>query len=295
MQTLDKEKAVAPFSSGQGRTNVEVPAGACDCHVQVYDARFAPVPGARLLPPDASVDDYRQLQQRTGTDRVVFVTPSTYGTDNRPMCEALVAYGEGARGIAVVDEQIRDAELEALHAKGVRGVRLNLSLGVTNSAQQIDVLAARVAPYGWHLQLLAAPDTLAALEARLLQLPVPVVFDHMGRIAPSLAQRHAAHRLILRLIDSGRAWVKLSGGYIVSEEGPPAYTDIALLARGYLLAAPERVVWGSDWPHASATAGHQPLPDDAQQMDLLAQWAGDSTALRRVLVDNPAALYDYQT
>ena len=87
----------------------------------------------------------------------------------------------------------------------------------------------------------------------------------------------------------------MSGGYIVSEEGPPAYTDIALLARGYLLAAPERVVWGSDWPHASATAGHQPLPDDAQQMDLLAQWAGDSTALRRVLIDNPAALYDYQT
>lgn len=296
MQTSSyNEKAVAPFSAGQGRTNVAVPAGACDCHVHVYDGRFAPAPGARLLPPDASVEDYRQLQQRTGTDRVVFVTPSTYGTDNRPMCEALVAYGEGARGIAVVDEQIRDAELEALHATGVRGIRLNLSLGVTNSAQQVGALAARVAPYGWHLQLLAAPDTLAALEPRLLHLPIPLVFDHMGRIPPPLAHRHAAHRLILRLIDAGRAWVKLSGGYIVSEEGPPAYNDIALLARGYLLAAPERVVWGSDWPHPSATAGHQPLPDDAQQMDLLAQWAGDSTALRRVLVDNPAALYDYQT
>ncbi|MET3444575.1 putative TIM-barrel fold metal-dependent hydrolase [Variovorax paradoxus] len=295
MQTVDKEKATAPFSEGQDRTKVEVPAGACDCHVHVYDSRFAPVPGARLLPPDASVDDYRQLQQRTGTDRVVFVTPSTYGTDNRPMREALVAYGEGARGVAVIDEQTGDAELEALHAAGVRGIRLNLSLGVTNSAQQMRVLAARVAPYGWHLQLLAAPDTLAALEPRLLQLPIPVVFDHMGRIAPSLAHRHAAHRLILRLIDSRRAWVKLSGGYIVSEEGPPAYADLAPLARGYLLAAPERVVWGSDWPHASATAGHQPLPDDAQQMDLLAQWVGDSAALRRVLVENPAALYGYQT
>lgn len=287
------EAATAPFSAGQGRTSVDVPPGACDCHVHVYDRRFPAIPGARLQPPDASVDDYRRLQQRTGCERVVFVTPSTYGSDNRPMCEALAAYGEGARGIAVIDSATSDAQLDAMHAAGVRGIRMNLSLGTTNSAAQIDELAARIAPLGWHLQLLAPADTLAALEARLFQLAVPLVFDHMGRIAPSQAHRHAAHRLILRLLDAGRAWVKLSGAYLLSEDGTPGHGDVAPLARGYLQAAPERAVWGSDWPHASATAGHQPLPDDAQQMDLLAQWTGSAAALHRVLVDNPAELYGF--
>ena len=293
MRTLNPETATAPFSAGEGRTSVTVPPDACDCHVHVYDRRFPAVPGAQLQPPDASVDDYRQVQQRTGCDRVVFVTPSTYGSDNRPMCEALAAFGEGARGVAVIDEATSDAQLEAMHAARVRGIRMNLSLGTANAATDLVGLAARVAPLGWHLQLLAAPDTLVALEARLFQLPVPVVFDHMGRIPPSQAHRHAAHRLILRLLDAGRAWVKLSGGYIVSEEGAPGYTDLAPLAQGYLQAAPERTVWGSDWPHASATAGHQPLPDDAQQMDLLAQWTGSAAALQRVLVDNPAELYGF--
>ena len=293
MRTSNSGTAIAPFSAGEGRTSVPVPPGACDCHVHVYDQRFPAVAGARLQPPDASVADYRQLQQRIGCERVVFVTPSTYGSDNRPMGEALTAFGDGARGVAVIDEATSDAQLEAMHVAGVRGFRMNLSLGTANAATDLVGLAARVAPLGWHLQLLAAPDTLVALEARLFDVTVPVVFDHLGRIPPSQADRHAAHRLVLRLIDAGRAWIKLSGGYIVSEDGPPGYDDVAPLAQGYLRAAPERAVWGSDWPHASATAGHQPLPDDAQQMDLLAQWTGSAAALRRVLVDNPAELYGF--
>jgi predicted TIM-barrel fold metal-dependent hydrolase len=295
MTTPDEETVTAPFSAGQGRARIDVPALACDCHVHVYDARFPAVPGARLTPPDAGVADYRRLQQRTGTERVVFVTPSTYGTDNRPMRDALADFGGRARGIAVIDERLTEAELVALHAEGVRGVRLNLSLGTTGSADQIDTLAARIAPLGWHLQLLAAPDALAALETRLSHLPVDVVFDHFGRIPPSLAHRHPAHRLVLRLLDAGRAWIKLSGGYIVSEEGAPCYGDMAGLARDYLAAAPERAVWGSDWPHASATAGHQSLPDDARLMTLLAEWTADAAGLRRVLVDNPAVLYGFES
>jgi predicted TIM-barrel fold metal-dependent hydrolase len=295
MRTPDEETVAAPFSAGQGRARVDVPALACDCHVHVYDARFPAVPEARLTPPDATVSDYRRLQRRTGTGRVVFVTPSTYGTDNRPMRAALAGFGDAARGVAVIDERIGDAELRTLHAEGVRGIRLNLSLGTTSSAAQLDLLAARIAPLGWHLQLLAPPDTLAALAPRLSHLPVPLVFDHFGRIAPSLAHRHPAHLLVLRLLDAGRAWVKLSGAYIVSEAGPPGYGDVAPLARDYLAAAPERVVWGSDWPHASATAGHQALPDDARLMTLLAEWTADAAGLRRVLVDNPAVLYGFES
>lgn len=293
MPSQDEETVVAPFSAGHGRARVPVPPLACDCHVHLYDGRFAAVSGARLTPPDASADDYRLLRQRTGTTRVVFVTPSTYGTDNRPLLQALGAFGSEARGVAVVADDADRAQLLALHAAGVRGARLNLSQGVTHTAAQVEVLAARIAFLGWHLQLLAPPDLLAALGDRLLRLPVPLVLDHFGRIAPSMAGRHPAHAVVLELLAQGRAWLKLSGGYIVSATGRADDPAVAALARDYLRAAPERMVWGSDWPHASASAGHQPMPDDAQQMELLAQWTGDAALLQRVLVDNPAELYGF--
>ena len=285
---------IAPFSAGRGRTPVDVPPGACDCHVHLYDARYPAAPGATLRPPDASAADYRRLQRRTGTQRVVFVTPSTYGTDNRTLCDALAAFGARARGVAVIDEQVSDAQLSALHACGVRGIRLNLSHGVVNSVSQIEPLARRIAPLGWHLQLLAPVDTWPGLAAVLDRLQVPLVFDHFGRLAPSMAGRHPAHALILRLLSERRAWVKLSGAYIVSEKGAPRYEDVAALARSFLEAAPDRVLWGSDWPHASATAGHQAMPDDAQQMALLSDWTGSAGVLHRVLVRNPAELYGFE-
>ena len=293
MNTMDDEVLATPFSAGRGRAAVAVPAGACDCHMHVYDARYPAAVGARLTPPDAGVDDYRLLQRRTGTRRVVVVTPSTYGTDNRPMLDALLAFGADARGVAVIDEGVDDAVLERLHAAGVRGIRFNLSLGFIGAIAGLELLAQRIAALGWHLQLLAPPDLLAGLADVLGRLPVPVVFDHFGRIAPSMAGHHPAHALVLRLLGAGRAWIKLSGGYIVTEQGPPHYADVAPLARSYLHAAPERVLWGSDWPHASASAGHQPMPDDARQMALLAEWTGDAGTLRRVLVHNPAALYGF--
>ncbi len=286
-----------PFTTGTQPPRTVLPAGACDCHMHVYDGRYPAVPGAKLLPPDASVADYRLLQRRIGTRRTVLVTPSTYGTDNRCMLDGLAALGgEGAgeaRGVAVVDMATPDAELQRLHALGVRGIRLNLSQGVSNAAGELQPLAARIAPLGWHVQLLMAPDLLTTLAPVLRTLPVPAVFDHLGRIAPEQAGRHPAHRLLLELLGSGCAWVKLSGGYIVSERHAVDDPALHALARSYLDTAPERVVWGSDWPHATASAGVQPMPDDALQLDVLAGWARDAGTLRRVLVDNPQALYGF--
>ncbi|MBV7540747.1 amidohydrolase [Acidovorax sp. sic0104] len=299
---MHRDSLVTPvrFSSGTAAPRTVVPAGACDCHVHVYDSRFPAAPLARLLPPDASAHDYRALQQRIGTTRVVLVTPSTYGTDNRPLLEGLAALGTlgvQARGVAVIDGAESDAELLRLHAAGVRGVRLNLSLGVSGTADSLLPLARRIAPLGWHLQLLMAPDVLVAQADVLRLLPVPVVFDHFGRIAPAQAGRHPAHALLLALLQGGQAWIKLSGGYIVSEQHSVEDPALDALAASYLRCAPDRVVWGSDWPHATASAGVQPLPDDARQVDRLADWAreaGDSSAtLQRVLVDNPAALYGF--
>lgn len=283
------------FSAGTAAPSTPLPAGACDCHIHVYDSRFPSASGARLLPPDASAQDYRALQQRMGTTRTVLVTPSTYGTDNRCMLAGLAALGAEARGVAVIDGTESDAELQRLHHLGVRGVRLNLSLGVSGTVASLLPLAQHIAPLGWHLQLLMAPDLLLSQAALLRQLPVPLVFDHFGRIAPAMAGS-AAHQLLLDLLQRGQAWIKLSGGYIVS--GQHSVEDPALdaLAASYLRAAPQRVLWGSDWPHATASAGVQAMPNDARQIDRLADWAQHSTdrsALQRVLVDNPAALYGF--
>ncbi len=281
-----------PYSSGTARPATAVPAGACDCHIHAYDARYPAAAGARLSPPNATMSQYREIQARLGTQRAVLVTPSTYGADNRPMLDALAQLDGQARGVAVVDGSETNAQLQAMHDAGVRGIRLNLSLGVTSSASQIVPLAQRVAPLGWHLQLLMAPDQLAGLAPVLSGLRVPLVFDHMARLAPHDAGAHPAHALVLRLLERGRAWIKLSGGYIVSARHSIEDPTLDALARSFLDANPERVVWGSDWPHASASAGTQPMPDDARQLDRLAEWTGHAR-LSQVLVHNPAALYGF--
>lgn len=283
------------FSAGTAAPSTPLPAGACDCHIHVYDGRFPSAAGARLLPPDASAQDYRALQQRIGTTRTVLVTPSTYGTDNRCMLEGLAALGSQARGVAVIDGTESDAQLQRLHRLGVRGVRLNLSLGVAGTVAALMPLAQRIAPLGWHLQLLMAPALLVSQAAVLRELPVPLVFDHFGRITPAMAGS-AAHLLLLELLQRGQAWIKLSGGYIVSDLHSVEDPALDALAASYLRAAPQRVLWGSDWPHATASAGVQPMPDDARQIDRLADWAQHSAgngSLQRVLVDNPAALYGF--
>ena len=282
-----------PFSAGSEAPRALLPVGACDCHMHVYDAAFPTAPDARLSPPDASVADYRLLQQRIGTSRTVLVTPSTYGIDNRCMLAGLAALGDAARGVAVLDETVTEDEMRDLHRRGVRGIRFNLSLGAHPPAASLRPMADRIALFGWHIQLLAPPEALPSLAPVLDGLPVAVVFDHLGRIAPADTGRSAAHALVLRLVQEGKAWVKLSGGYIVSACHRPDDPALDKLARSYLDAAPQRVLWGSDWPHATASAGLHPMPDDAKQIDTLARWCGDENRLRQVLVENPCALYGF--
>lgn len=284
-----------PFSTGHRPPATALPAGACDCHIHIYDARFPKVAGARLNPPDASVADYRLLQRRLGLRRAVVVTPSTYGTDNRCTLQALAELGDDARGVAVIDGAESDAELAQLHAAGVRGVRLNLSLAVTGSPESILPLGRRIASLGWHLQLLMPPELLATLGPLLRQVPVPMVFDHFGRVQPGRPADRAAHALLLQLLAEGRAWVKLSGGYVVSSARSTDDPALDSVAASFLDTAPERVLWGSDWPHATASAGVQPMPDDARQVDRLAHWAGTRARLERVLVHNPQVLYGFSS
>ena len=284
-----------PFSAGDSHAVTPLPAAACDCHLHVYDNAYPIAPGARLNPPTATVADYRRVQQRMGTTRAVLVTPSTYGADNTVMLNGLAQLGEQGRGVAVITGDESDQALQDLHRAGVRGVRINLSLGATNDAASIEHIARRIAPLHWHLQLLMSIDQLVTLAPVLERLPTHLVFDHFGRIPPGECLKHAAHRWLLTMMSQGKAWIKLSGGCLVSPLASVEDPDLDALARSFMNAAQDQVVWGSDWPHATSSAGLQPMPDDARQIDRLAHWAQDERQLQRILVSNPARLYDFPT
>ena len=263
-----------PHSAGTRRPSIDVPAKACDCHMHIFDRRFAPSPHWRREPPDAPVAAYRKLQQRLGTERAVIVNPSTYGVDNACTLDALVAMGPSARAVAVVAADIAEPELARMADLGVVGVRVNFvspqSWGTT-TLDMLEATARRVEPYGWHVQVFMHAAQIVEACDVLARLPVPVVIDHLGRIPQPTGVEDPAFAAIVRLLDSGRAWVKLSGAYMDSVTGGPTYADIAGIAKAYVDAAPERVVWGSDWPHTTATG---PI-DDAALVDLLMDWAPD--------------------
>lgn len=281
-----------PNSAGRARPRLEAPAGACDCHVHVYDAaRFSPSRPASRMQRDASVADYRLLQRRNGTARVVLVTAAVYATDNRVTLDAIAQLGENARGVAVVGPDITDAELQTLHRGGIRGIRFTQFDPATavTTIDMIEPLSRRVNALGWHVQIHMRGDQIAAAETLWERLPCPIVFDHMGRLPQPAGIKHPAYAIIRRLIDRDRAWLKLSGAYLDSTVGRPTYADIARVARAFVAAAPERMVWGSDWPHPTETD----KPDDAALFDLLADWAPAQDTRRRILVTNPETLYGF--
>jgi D-galactarolactone isomerase len=190
--------------------------------------------------------------------------------------------------VAVVDTSITDDALKQLADQGVRGIRFNLVQAGATTVEMLEPLAKRVEPLGWHVQIHMKGDQIVAIEDLLNRLPAPIVFDHLGRIPQPAGTQHPAYRVILGLLDKGRAWVKLSGAYQDSKLGPP-YADATALAKAYAAAAPERLVWGSDWPHPTETT----KPDDALLFDLLAEWVPDATTRERILVRNPEILYGF--
>jgi len=282
-----------PFSSGTEPPKLKAPANACDSHIHIFDPHFPASPHWKGQPPDnAPVAAYRLFQQRIGTTRVVIVNPSTYGVDNRSTLDASAQMGEAARAVVVVDLDIADSELKQMAAQGAVGIRVNFvsdqSWGTTTT-ERLETMSRRVSDLGWHVQVYATGDQIAEMEAVLARLPTPIVIDHLGRLPQPMGVNHPAYRTIRKLIDQGRTWVKLSGVYLNTKLGPPGYADATKVAQAFAKAAPERMVWGSDWPHR----GQKEMPDDAALFDLVAEWAPDETIRRRVLVENPEVLYGF--
>ena len=282
---------VAPWSSGTAPPKLKAPPNACDCHMHVYSSRFPAAPNAELRPPDASAHAHRLLQKRLGTTRTIVVNPSTYGTDNSCTLDAIAQFGAGARGVAVVDTSVTDAEFKRLNDLGVRGIRFNLVQSGATTIDMVEPLSKRVNDLGWHVQIHMLADAIVENAALFQRLPSPIVFDHMAHIPQPAGIDHPAFALVVKMLDRGRTWVKLSGAYMETKVGPPNYADVSKVARAYVKAAPERMVWGSDWPHPTEKADSK--PDDAILFDLLADWAPEENVRNRVLVDNPVALYGF--
>lgn len=278
-----------PWSSGIESPRTKAPKNAADCHHHIYDSRFPVAATAKLRPGNATVPEYRLLQKRIGTTRNVIVQPSTYGVDNRCMLDALRQFGlTTTRGIAVVNTEVSDSVLRELQVAGVCGIRFNLVQAGATAADMIEPLAKRVASLGWHVEINAPAAQIQAAMPIWKSLPVPVVFDHLGHVS---APGEPAFGAIAELLHSGKCWMKLSGAYIDTKMGAPTYADSGEVAKAYIKEAPERLVWGTDWPHPTTND----KPDDALLFDLLAQWCPEEAVRTRILVENPAELYRFRS
>ena len=279
-----------PNSTGTAVPQTLTPLHACDSHIHIVDARFA---SNMPTMAGATVADYRQLQRRLGTSRAIVVQPKNYGTDNSCTLDAIAQLGiESARGIGVVYPDVTDAELQRLDRGGIRGLRFSL-WNASNNVTTIDMvlpLARRIDSLGWHVQLHMSGDQLVENAKLLESIPCSIVIDHMGRMPLTFGINHPSFKIITGLIDRGRTWVKLSGAYLNTEAGPPDYADATAIAKAFAVYAPERMVWGSDWPHVTEK---EHKPDDALLFDLLAAWIPYESARARALVDNPATLYGF--
>lgn len=278
------------WSAGTEQPQLKAPPNATDCHHHIYDSRFPVDPTATLKPGDATVADYRLLQQRIGTTRHVVVQPSTYGVDNRCLLDALGQFGKAtARGVAVVNTGVTDAELRHLHAAGVRGIRFNIAQAGATTIEMVEPLARRVHRLGWHIQINMPSEKILANKALWDRVPTPIVFDHLAHLREPDGVKDPTFAVVSALLRQGKGWVKLSGAYADTKVGPPTYADSTAVAQAYVKLAPQRLVWGSDWPHPT----EQTKPDDALLFDLLAQWAPDARTRHRILVENPARLYGF--
>jgi D-galactarolactone isomerase len=277
------------ITAESAKPKLQVPPGTCDTHMHFYNAKFPSAPTALMTPDDAWIDDYRAVQAHLGLERVVVVQPTTYGKDNSCQIEAMAAFGDQARAVFVVDETTPEEELERLTKLGGRGARFHMLPGGAVPWDILEAVAARVHEFGWHIQLQLNGRELPAREAMLKRLPGTLVVDHVGRFTQPVEPDHEAFKALLRLLEGGKFWVKLSAPYESFADQPLDYGKIAVEARALVAAAPDRMLWASNWPHP----GKDWLPDDAEHLDLLLDWVDDDATRNRILVSNPAELYGF--
>jgi len=269
---------------------IAVPPGAADTHFHLFGdaARYPMVDEREYTPPQVTPAMARHLFGTLDIQRAVVIQPSVYGEDNRAQLEGAAQIGIPVRAVIVARYSATDRELDKLHEQGARGLRYVLAHPGGLPLSDLERFANRIKDRGWHIQFLAKGPQLLELAPRIEKLPCPVVIDHMGMIRPSDGIAQPAFQAVLRLLRLGH-WVKLSGAYRLSQEQPP-YRDLIPYVQALVTERPDRIVWASDWPHAFLKGK---MPNTTDLLDMLGDWIPDEAARRRVLVDNPAALYGF--
>ena len=298
-----RSKAAQPSTP----VNFDMPAGACDCHTHIHaDPEKFPFFAGRVYTPElASPEEMSALHKALHIERVVIVTPSIYGPDNSATLFGMKARGATARGVAVIDDKTSEADLDAMQQAGFRGIRLNLATGGVSDPNvgraRFSAAVERMKARGWHVQLYTTLPMITAIKELVLALPVPAVFDHFGGADAALGVEQPGFSDLVDLVKSGKAYVKISGAYRASKLAPD-YPDAAPLAKALIAANPDRIVWGTDWPHPNSVTppGKQisdvtPLfqIDDGRLLNQLPVWAPDAGVRKKILVDNPARLYGF--
>ena len=280
-----------PRSSKRG-----LPRRACDTHAHIMGpkARYDFSPARIYTPPDCLLNDYLHMLDTLGVERAVLVQPSVYGTDNTAMLDAMKTANGRLRGVAVVEEDISESGLKALNDAGVRGVRVNIvdvkdRKPGTLPMPMLKKLAQRIAPLGWHMEFLMHADEFPDLDRQFADFPVDIVLGHLGYLTVGKTPDDPGFQALLRLMKAGKAWVKLTGPYRITA-GPLPYPDTAPFAKALLEANPERVIWGTDWPHVMLKGS---MPNDGALADVLFDWIPDPTLRQQVLVRNPEKLYGF--
>ena len=275
---------------------LKLPQGACDCHAHVFgpQSRYPYLPHAGYIPPDAAPESFARMLKTIGCDRGVLVQPSVYGTDNTAMLDAMKTAPAKLRGVAVVAADVSDTELKRMHEAGVRGVRVNIVDVKDRKAGTLPLtalkkLAAKVRPFGWHMEFLMHVDEFPDLDQMLEDFPVPTVYGHFGYLKTDHGTGNPGFQALLRMMQAGRAWVKLTGPYRISAQ-PLPHADTNAYAHSLLRAAPSQVVWGSDWPHVMVKTA---MPNDGDLADMLSTSIAEAALRKQVLVDNPARLYGF--
>jgi predicted TIM-barrel fold metal-dependent hydrolase len=288
-------KSCLPPDSSPVIPEKRLPAGACDAHCHVFGpaSRFPYADDRTYTPPDAPVDKLRALHAHLGISRAVIVHASCHGTDNRVTLDAIASSGGAYRGIANVDPQISDNELQALDEGGIRGIRFNFvkHLGGVPDASVVERMVDRVAPLGWHIVLHLDAQDLLEHERLLRRIRVPFVIDHMGRVQAEHGVEQAPFRSLLRLmVENPWAWSKICGAERVSIGRRP-FRDAIPFAQALIEAAPERLLWGTDWPHPNIT---KDMPNDGELVNLFLEFSHDTDVQRQILVTNPERLYGFK-
>lgn len=274
---------------------IHLPALSCDCHAHICGPaeKYAYAEQRIYTPPDALLPAYLNMLSTVGIERAVIVQPSVYGHDNTVLLQALSEATMPCRGVAVIDEAVSDTDLQILHQAGIRGIRFNL-VDVQDPSGRLDLsvvraLAERIRPLGWHTEFLLHADEYPEMDILFDSFPVDIVFAHMGYLKPPLSITNKGFQALLRLLQNGRCWVKLTGPMRISDEDMP-YPDVTPIARALIETAPEKILWGSDWPHVKIS---KKMPNDGDLVNLLNEWIPTVELRQQILVRNPQKLYDF--